>query len=104
MFNVNELIKERDEQYGAAWLHTGRMMHAVSHSLHHLLEIAPEVYYNWVIILNKLVRLLRDPWNRDTWMDIAGYATLVVNYLDTADVPVEAKEEQNGKVHTSRSR
>jgi len=103
MFDVNKLIKERDAQYGGAWIHTGRMMWPVSDRVNQLLEAAPEVYYNWVIILNKLVRLLADPWNRDTWQDIAGYATLVVNHIDQAKMPVEAKEEDDGKVHTSRS-
>jgi hypothetical protein len=95
MFNVDKLINERDAQYGSAWLHTGRMMHPVSSRLYKLLDVAPDVFYNWVIILNKLVRLLADPWNKDTWADIAGYATLVVNYIDQTSARPEERSSTN---------
>ena len=58
------------------------MMVPVANRVDNLLRMAPEVYYNWVIILNKLTRLLADPLNIDSWKDIAGYASLVVNYLE----------------------
>lgn len=83
MFDVKSLIKERDQQYGAAWKKTGQMMWCVANEVHEFLISAPELFYNWVIILNKLGRLLADPWNIDSWKDIAGYATLAVNHLET---------------------
>jgi len=50
---------------------------------------APKLIYAWVIILNKLARILADPFHRDSWVDIVGYASLVVDYID-ATTPGEA--------------
>lgn len=82
MFEVDKLLKERDVQYGQAWKWTGLMMHPIQAKAAELLKNAPDLYYNWIIILNKLVRLLADPYHADSWKDIAGYATLVVNHIN----------------------
>jgi len=93
MFDANKLVKERNEQYGAAWKKTGNMMWCVADQVNEFLISAPDLYYNWVIILNKLGRLLADPWNIDSWKDIAGYATLVVNHLEA-----EREEKASGSL------
>jgi len=36
-------------------------------------------FFNWMMILNKLIRALYTPNDPDHWKDIAGYATLVMN-------------------------
>lgn len=94
MNQVEEVITERTRMYGQAWKDTGLMVTPVEEALSKFTSAFPEGFYPWVIILNKLVRLLADPRNKDSWKDIAGYATLVLNYLD--------KEVQDGSVHTSR--
>jgi len=38
--------------------------------------------HNWMLILSKLVRAMYDPTKVDTWADIAGYATLMKEYLE----------------------
>jgi len=86
--DIDELIQGRNTQYAEAWRKTGIMSHPVVDDIAKLHQVFPEGWYNWVIILNKLVRLLGDPKNIDSWQDIAGYATLVVDYLK--------KENQDG--------
>jgi len=36
-------------------------------------------FYNWTIVFNKMFRLLHNPNHVDSWLDIAGYAQLVVD-------------------------
>jgi len=80
--SIGALVASRNTQYGAAWLTTGKLIGFLSKEFYEFLERAPNFSYAWVIILNKLVRLLHDPENLDSWQDIAGYATLVAEELE----------------------
>jgi len=90
---VRELVDKRDMEYATSWKHTGKLMQLVLGYTHKLLYHNPEMYFPWVMILNKLLRILGSPTNRDHWLDIAGYAQLVLDSLP--------KGEQNGKVQQS---
>lgn len=79
---VQQLLQERNAQYGAAWKTTGEMVYPVLEKYLSFSSVFPAGIYPWMIILNKLDRLLADPRNIDSWKDIAGYATLVVEYLE----------------------
>jgi predicted acylesterase/phospholipase RssA len=78
---TEQLLQER-ERYLEAWRKTGVMSHSLTAEIAHLHFVFPEGWFNWGIILNKLVRILGDPKHLDSWRDIAGYATLVVEYLE----------------------
>ena len=82
MPSIEEFIKARNSQYQDAWLKTGLMAKPVVQEIALLLLEFPEAWYSWVIILNKLVRILGDHRHIDSWRDIAGYATLVVEHLE----------------------
>ena len=82
MLSIENFVKARNTQYQDAWSKTGLMAKPVVQELMCLLLEFPEAWYPWVIILNKLARILGDPKHLDSWRDIAGYATLVVNYLE----------------------
>lgn len=83
--SVRDLIDSRNKTYGEAWRVTGEVMSEMALSSHavfdNVLHSTP-FFYNWVIIQNKLHRVLADPSNIDTWKDIAGYAQLVVDYIE----------------------
>lgn len=82
---VDELIEERGKSYGIAWQITGKLVGAVPQVVNALIDMlrrAPEVYMPWMMILNKLVRILAQPYHKDSWKDIAGYAVLVSDYLE----------------------
>jgi predicted acylesterase/phospholipase RssA len=79
---TEQLLQERDKRYAQAWRKTGELLTPLYKPLMDLLMHFPEGWYNWIIIFNKLLRILGDPKHIDSWKDIAGYATLVVNFLE----------------------
>lgn len=87
---TEKLIEERGNEYGNAWRTTGKLMQRVKDDLHELLRLFPDAYVPWMMILNKLVRILNSPWHQDSWEDIAGYATLVADHIR------KSKERQDG--------
>jgi hypothetical protein len=84
---VNDILKERGNRYGSY-----RNVSMISQMLKDTIRNSHNVRCNsleWYqlesldLICNKLARILSgDPNYRDSWVDIAGYAQLVVNELD----------------------
>lgn len=81
MTNLNETLEQRGEQYGDF-----RQMAEFSQELKNLLltdqmtAVQREVTE---MICVKLARIVNgNPNHRDSWLDIAGYAQLVVNDID----------------------
>lgn len=90
---VQDLITERGKSYGRTWLHAGVVMGLLREPFYHLLQVAPWVAHNWVLILSKMIRILYTPWERDHWADIMGYVQLVLNEMDQ-----RPEEEQDNDV------
>jgi hypothetical protein len=80
MNDTDKLLAERETEYGQAWLIAGYWLHhaAVRNSN---LFTESLFAHNFVLIISKLARLLHSPYKKDSWQDIAGYATLVANWL-----------------------
>lgn len=73
-----EVIEERDEVYGQSWKTTGMILAFFFRDNLTIPKLFSTHYvFNWIMILNKLNRILSSPDNPDHWLDIAGYATLV---------------------------
>jgi hypothetical protein len=89
MNDAREVIKERGTVYGPTWMLTSKVV-ALLQALGHMNAILQDgvVFHNWFMILGKLMRLLASPRHIDSWVDIAGYAQLVIDY--------ETKGEDNG--------
>lgn len=83
--DTEDLLKERGAEYGEAWLITGTVVKQLQEMGVLDRVIRSELFYNWITILCKLVRLLRSPRHLDSWRDIAGYAQLVVNHIETQE-------------------
>lgn len=78
---VREVIDSRDAEYGGAWLLTGEVAAFIGgHRLARIIDA--KLLYTWLTILCKLIRLLTVPYHRDSWVDIAGYAQLVIDNID----------------------
>jgi len=77
------MINERQSTYGDAWRITGVALAPLAEELYNFLVMVPEFFIAWLMIFNKLIRLLADPYHRDSWEDIIGYATLVIRYIDS---------------------
>lgn len=81
MNDIDKLLAEREEQYGNAWITAGVWLNSTSVRNSNLFRESIFIH-NFVLIMSKLARALHSPYKADTWKDIAGYATLVANWLD----------------------
>ncbi len=79
--SLRDLLVDRDTEYGRAWLVTGRVIKLLN--IHLIIDSG--YFFNWVMILNKLIRALTTPRNVDHWRDMAGYAILVLDDLESAN-------------------
>lgn len=77
---VGGVLIDRGLEYGPAWLTTSMLINQLNTRLGALMS--GRYFFNWVMILNKLVRLIATPNHRDSWLDIAGYAQLVLGDID----------------------
>lgn len=78
---MSDLLKERGREYGDAWLRASGVMNEVQG-----LPITKSQYFhNWFMIFSKLFRIAWSPSHLDSWADIAGYATLASNHIETGD-------------------
>lgn len=75
--NVKKLLRDREIQYGNTHELAGNIMGGeLKKPFIHLLDVAPQISHNWVLMLSKLIRILFDPYHIDNYDDIIGYATL----------------------------
>lgn len=80
--SVTELLESRDSEYKGAWRFTGRLLALLHPRMEKLLTEAGEFAFVWIIILNKMIRILGSPRHLDSWKDIEGYAHLVVTEIE----------------------
>lgn len=79
--DIDRTLAERKEQYGEAWLVTGQVVNFLDSTASLDRIIVSGLFYNWITILCKLIRLMASPNHYDSWRDIAGYAQLVMDKL-----------------------
>ena len=90
-----DITEVHNREYADAWAVTGQLMASVRDvrtNLDNLLRIYPRMYFPWVMILNKLLRILGSPSNPDHWLDIQGYANLV--WIELTPSEKGLKDEQ----------
>lgn len=78
-----DITNVRNKEYADAWAKTGVLLAPIKEELFRFLMMAPRHFFPWLLIFNKLLRALATPYNRDHWLDIIGYATLVLHDVDT---------------------
>jgi hypothetical protein len=78
--NTDKLLEERKREYGDAWILAGVWLNHKAVRDSALFQESIFIH-NFVLILSKMARALHSPYNVDHWRDIAGYATLVANWL-----------------------
>ena len=79
---IEKLVAERNEEYQNAWRTTGEFVQQFSTALQNLLLNYPAMWFNWIMVVNKAVRILGNPAKIDSWKDIQGYAQLSIDYLE----------------------
>jgi hypothetical protein len=77
---IQALLVERGEEYDEAHVVSGKVMAFVFKRSYPIQQTVQ--FLHWVMILNKLIRALASPNKKDHWLDIAGWATLAVQYLE----------------------
>lgn len=83
MTDVNEILDKRKSQYGSfenVALYTEVVNKVLSNNKELRTDVMNMAIY---MIASKLARIASgDPTHKDSWVDIAGYAQLVVNSLE----------------------
>lgn len=72
------ISNERNHLYGNSWELTSRVLSDV---LPYIVELGP-YFHPWYMILTKLMRILWSPKHVDNWVDIIGYAELVLQDMN----------------------
>jgi len=93
MTEIKELIEQRAEMYGPSWVMHGECLRPVASLIHGMQLKAAAIVWPWHAIFNKLMRALTSPLRRDTWVDIQGYAQLVIDMIDS----LEGGEDKTSK-------
>lgn len=76
---IDTLLQERDVLYGDAWKISGCTLQSLRLPFTELIRKAPQYVFAWVMILNKLIRACKSPYEIEHWKDIQGYAQLVAD-------------------------
>ena len=80
-----ELVDQRESIYQGAWKLHGQVLRPLALKLGELHINHPDKYFPWMMIFNKLLRIIASPAKRDHWLDIQGYAQLVLDEMDRQD-------------------
>lgn len=86
--NVNEMLTERENRYGSFTNHASisQALKAVMQDRSGWDRLAADQKEALEMVQHKVARILNgDPNYHDSWLDIAGYATLVANRLEKED-------------------
>lgn len=87
MTDVHEILDERQNQYGSfenVALYTEVVNKVLSNNTENRTDAMNMAIY---MIASKLARIASgNPNHKDSWVDIAGYAQLIVNILESEDV------------------
>jgi hypothetical protein len=85
MSEVNETLEVRETTYGS-YLNVAMYAQLIKNDLRSMKNwnsLPPHMRESLDMIANKIGRIMNgDPYYKDSWHDIAGYATLVANTLE----------------------
>ena len=84
--NVNDMLAGREGRYGSFRDHAkiAQDLKAVMHERSGWDNLAPDQKEALEMVQHKIARILNgDPNYHDSWLDVAGYATLIANRLES---------------------
>ena len=87
--DIEEVLEKRGSRYGEYQdvSNTAQSLKEVLRSRSSWLQMEPFMQESLDMICNKLARIANgDPYYKDSWVDVTGYATLVVKELEKGDV------------------
>ena len=86
--NVNQMLEGREGRYGSFQNHAtiGQALKSVMQERSGWDRLAPDQKEALEMVQHKIARILNgDPNWHDSWIDIAGYSTLMANRLEKED-------------------
>lgn len=97
MTDVNVILNERGNRYGEFITHAEITQTLKSVMALYLVKLDKNLdadqYEALDMIFHKIGRIINgDPNYADSWIDIAGYAQLIVNRLNTPSLPTKSKK------------
>lgn len=81
MTQVTQVLDERGEEYGKAWLLAGIILQR-KEVLNSILFQQTPLSHNFVLVVSKLCRMLTSPYNTDHYIDAIGYLTLMLRWVE----------------------
>jgi len=75
---MSNIVDDREETHGNAWALMGVALQPLIPELIKLIQKHPKYVFAWFMILNKLIRIFAKPDYVDHWIDIQGYAELII--------------------------
>lgn len=87
MADVDQVLEERGKRYGSFESHAviAQALKTEMQMVNSWDQLAPDQREALEMIQHKIARILNgDPTYADNWIDIAGYATLVANRLESS--------------------
>ena len=111
MSNINDTLEEKETRYGEFPNHA-QISQDIQNAIvkgwfnrgdgQDLNEVPAYMLESLVMIANKIGRIINgDPYYDDSWRDIAGYATLVVEELNKKEQNNATQELQENREQTS---
>jgi hypothetical protein len=82
MTEQESVREERSGRYGNLWRITADIVQVARFNYPHAALWNSYYLAMWFKILGKVVRLIREPERKEHWIDIVGYAQLVVDDLE----------------------
>lgn len=86
IYSFEGLLQQRGAEYSDAWILTTEVVEVITRTHPNLIKsLVNDGPYllSWITILCKLIRAVTTPTKADHWRDIAGYATLVADHIET---------------------
>ena len=111
MADIQQTLDERGDRYGD-WKNHAQISQDIQNAIvkgwfqrgdgQDLNEVPAYMLESLVMIANKIGRIINgDPYYDDSWRDIAGYATLVVEELNKKDVREAESDGYSQKEHNN---
>lgn len=111
MDDIQQTLDERGDRYGD-WKNHAQISQDIQNAIakgwfmrgdgQYLNEVPAYMLESLVMIANKIGRIINgDPYYDDSWRDIAGYATLVVEELNKKEQNNATQELQENREQTS---
>lgn len=79
---TEQLLASRQGTHGDTYVLTSLVVEALREPFINMVIKHPQFIYVWVMVISKAIRVLFDPFHRDHWDDIIGYATLAKRLVE----------------------